>query len=331
LVASGSMENSPLTPAECVRVEADALLRLADRMAGPMKAPVDHAIQRIVACSNTGGRVIAVGLGKSGHIAQKFVATLNSLGTPAQFLHAAEAAHGDIGMVGRHDLLIAFSYSGETEELLRLLDTLKHRAAALIAVCGSAGSTLARASDLVLDVSVDEEACGMNLAPTASTTSMLALSDALAIEAGQRRNFRAEDFALLHPGGRLGHRLQRVRELMHANERLPQVPPETPLLKVIHEMSAKRLGMTTVLSPEGHLLGVISDGDLRRLLEREGGLALERTAGEILHADATWIDEDEFAATALAIMEAKKITAIVACNASRTVTGVLHLHDLWER
>jgi len=331
LVASLRMNKTLLTPAECVRIEANALQDLADRISGEMAAPVEDAIARIVACADDGGRVVATGLGKSGHIAQKFVGTLNSLGVPAQFLHAGEASHGDAGMLTKRDVVIVLTYSGETDEIVAMLTTVKARASALIAICGSATSTVAKAADLVLDVGIDMEACGMNLAPTTSTAAMLALTDALAIESSRRRNFRAEDFAVLHPGGRLGKRLQRVSDLMHFGDRMPRVSAETSLSKVIHEMSEKRLGMTTVLDVKNMLLGVISDGDLRRLLEHEGGTALDRIASDVMHPHPTWIADTAFASQALAMMEEKKITAIVACNADGVAVGVLHLHDLWEK
>jgi arabinose-5-phosphate isomerase len=324
------MAKTVTSPAECVRAEASALLRLAERMEGAMRSSVDDAVARVAACAEAGGRVIAAGMGKSGHVARKWVATLNSLGVAAQFLHAAEAAHGDVGMVHAGDLVVAFSYSGETEELLRLVEVLKSRAAGLIAVCGCATSTLAKAADLVLDVSVDAEACAMNLAPTASTTAMLALGDALAIAVSERRGFGAEDFAALHPGGRLGRRLQKVSELMHAGEKMPRVSAGTLMPAVIHAMSEKRLGMTTIVDGEGRLLGVVSDGDLRRLIEREGGDALKRTAGEVMHRNPVTVSADEFAGVALEAMEARKITSIVAVEGGVAV-GVVHLHDLWER
>lgn len=318
-----------LTAADVVRTEAAALGQLADRMAGPMATDVLQAVELLEVCCGKSARVITTGVGKSGYVARKMTATLNSLGVAAQFLHAGEAAHGDVGMVHGGDVVVVFSYSGETEELLALLETLRDRSAAMIAVCGCAGSTLAKAADVWLDVSVSEEACTMQLAPTASTTAMLALADALAIELGQRLHVRAEDFALLHPGGRLGKRLQTAGALMHAEERLPKVDVNALLPVVIHEMSEKRLGMTTVVDAQGVLLGVISDGDLRRLLQRDGGDALLKTAGDVMSQSAATVREDEFASTAMEMMEAKKITSIVVVNAAGKVAGVLHLHDLW--
>jgi arabinose-5-phosphate isomerase len=243
-------------------------------------------------------------------------------------MHPAEAVHGDLGMLMPGDVVVALSASGETEEILRLLATLKRKGDALISFCCNLDSTLAQASDVVLDCSVEREACGLNLAPTASTTAMLALGDALAIAVSLRKGFRAEDFAELHPGGKLGKRLARVRDLMHSGDAIPVVKPSTPMTDVIYEMSSKKLGVTTV-QEQGHLRGVISDGDLRRLLEREGGAALSRTAGEAMNTNPRTIVSSELAATALAILEERKITSLVVVDNSGIVEGVLHLHDLW--
>jgi len=236
--------------------------------------------------------------------------------------------HGDVGVLLPGDVVIALSASGETEEILRLLATVKRKGDALVSFCCNLASTLAQASDVALDCGVEREACGLNLAPTASTTTMLALGDALAIAVSLRKGFRAEDFAELHPGGKLGKRLAKVRDLMHTGEDVPTVAPSTPMADVIFEMSSKKLGMTTV-QEEGRLRGVISDGDLRRLLEREGGAALSRTAGEAMNANPRTIAAAELAATALAILEERKITSLIVVNADASVEGVLHLHDLW--
>src|SRR5271154_5529660 len=266
--------NTP-TPAQLIRIEAEALLRLAARLEDGMSASFNQALELVMECGRRRGRVVVTGIGKSGIIAQKLVATFNSTGTPALFLHPAEALHGDLGMLAKGDLVLALSYSGETEEIVRLLPTLKRMGDALISFCCALRSTLALASDVVLDVSVEQEACGLGLAPTASTTVMLALGDALAIAASQEKGFRAEDFADLHPGGKLGRKLARVREVMHAGDAIPRVSPATPMPAVIYEMSRKRLGMTTV-TESGKLVGLISDGDLRRLLERQGAKALDK-------------------------------------------------------
>jgi arabinose-5-phosphate isomerase len=311
-----------------IRIEAEALLRLAGRVENGMSASFTQAVELVVECGRRRGRVVVTGIGKSGIIAQKLVATFNSTGTPALFLHPAEALHGDLGMLAKGDLVLALSYSGETEEILRLLPTLKRMGDAVISFCCAMGSTLSLASDVALDVSVEQEACGLGLAPTASTTVMLALGDALAIAASLQKGFRAEDFADLHPGGKLGKKLARVRELMHAGDAIPRVSATTLMPAVIYEMSRKRLGMTTVTEGEA-LIGIMSDGDLRRLLERKGPEALAMTAGESMNATPSTIAPDEFAARALGIMEEKKITSLVVVDPSRAVAGVLHLHDLW--
>jgi arabinose-5-phosphate isomerase len=315
-------------PAALVRTEAAALEALAARLEGPMSETFDRAVELILRCGEERGRVVVTGMGKSGIIAQKIAATLSSTGSPALFLHPAEAVHGDLGVLMPGDVVVALSASGETEEILRLLATLKRKGDSLISFCCNLNSTLAKASDVALDCGVEHEACGLNLAPTASTTAMLALGDALAVAVSLRKGFRAEDFAELHPGGKLGKRLAKVRELMHAGDAVPVVAPSTAMTDVIYEMSSKKLGITTV-QERGRLRGVISDGDLRRLLEREGGAALSKTAGEAMNDSPRTIAGGELAATALAILEERKITSLVVVDAAGTVEGVLHLHDLW--
>jgi arabinose-5-phosphate isomerase len=317
-----------LTPAELVRTEAAALEALAKRLDGPMLADFDRAVELVVRCGEGNGRVVVTGMGKSGVIAQKIAATLSSTGSPALFLHPAEAVHGDLGVLMPGDVVIALSASGETEEILRLLATLKRKGDALVSFCCNLQSTLAQASDVALDCSVEREACGLNLAPTASTTAMLALGDALAVAVSLRKGFKAEDFAELHPGGKLGKQLAKVSDLMHAGENVPVVATRTPMTDVIYEMSSKKLGMTTV-QEDGKLRGVISDGDLRRLLEREGGAALSKTAGEAMNANPRTIAAGELAARALAILEERKITSLVVTDGTGKVEGVVHLHDLW--
>jgi arabinose-5-phosphate isomerase len=317
-----------LGPAALVRLEAAALEGLAVRLDGPMAADFDRAVELIMRCGESNGRVVVTGMGKSGIIAQKIAATLSSTGSPALFLHPAEAVHGDLGVLMPGDVVIALSASGETEEILRLLATLKRKGDALVSFCCNLNSTLAQASDVALDCGVEREACGLNLAPTASTTAMLALGDALAVAVSLRKGFRAEDFAELHPGGKLGKQLAKVRDLMHAGDAVPVVAPATQMTDVIYEMSSKKLGMTTV-QEDGRLRGVISDGDLRRLLEREGGAALSRTAGEAMNARPRTIRGEELAAKALAILEERKITSLVVVDAEQMVEGVVHLHDLW--
>jgi arabinose-5-phosphate isomerase len=321
-------ETELATAADFVRVEAAALTQLAERLETSMAPAFDQAVGLLFACTSGGHSVLVTGIGKSGLIGQKLAATLRSTGTPAQFLHAGEAVHGDIGMLQPGDVVLALSYSGETEELLRLLPTLARMGTTLLSLCGCVTSTLGRASVVTLDVSVDREACSLNLAPTASTTVMLALGDALALELSQRRGWRPEDFAALHPGGLLGRRLQRVRDVMHTGDALPSVGPETSMPDTIHEMSSKHLGMTTVIDAS-QLSGIISDGDLRRLLERKGARALTMTAREMMNPTPVTIEEDAFGTAALAIMEERKITSLVVVG-DGVVRGVVHLHDLWQ-
>jgi len=316
------------TPSRLVRTEAEALLALAERLDGPMAADFERAVERILQCSGARGRVVVTGMGKSGIIAQKIAATLSSTGSPSLFLHPAEAVHGDLGMIVEGDLVVALSASGETEEILRLLVTIQRMGIPLISLVCKMQSTLAQASEIALDCSVPGEACGLGLAPTASTTAMLALGDALAIAVSLRRGFRAEDFAALHPGGKLGKRLATVRQLMHAGDAVPRVSPETPMKDVIYEMSSKKLGMT-VVERDGRLAGIVSDGDLRRLLERDGPDGLRRTAGEVMNPDPKTIGAGELAVRGLHTMEGRKITSLIVVDAERRVEGVLHLHDLW--
>ncbi len=326
-----------------VRIEAEALRALADRIAGPMAKAFDDAVELIHACS---GRVVVTGMGKSGIIARKIAATLSSTGTPALFMHPVDAVHGDLGMVVRGDVVIALSASGETEEILRLLATLKRLQVPLISFTGDAVcekgagespattqttqklSTVAAAADVALDCSVAKEACGLGLAPTASTTAMLALGDALAMTLAEQRGFKEEDFANLHPGGKLGKRLARVESLMHTGDAVPRVTPQTKMPDVIYEMSRKKLGVTAVVDGQ-KLVGVISDGDLRRLLEKRGKDVLDLRAGECMTANPRTIGANEFAATALALMEEKKITSLVVVDGAHTLLGIVHLHDLW--
>jgi arabinose-5-phosphate isomerase len=324
-----------------VRIEAEALKALADRLAGPMAQPFEQAVEMLYGC---GGRVVVTGMGKSGLVARKVAATLSSTGTPAVFLHPAEAVHGDLGMLVRGDVVLALSSSGETEEIVALLPTIKRLGLCLIAMTGDshAGggaratqastkaklSTLAQAADVALDCSVAQEACSLGLAPTASTTTMLALGDALALALAEKRGFKEEDFADLHPGGKLGKKLARVGSLMHSGDAVPRVSPAARMQDVIYEMSRKGLGMTTVVEGE-KLVGVISDGDLRRLLERRGKDILDLTAGECMTRTPRTIHADEFAVTALNTMEQKKITSLVVVDGSGRLEGIVHLHDLW--
>jgi arabinose-5-phosphate isomerase len=270
--------------------------------------------------------VVCSGMGKSGIVMKKVAATLSSTGTPALFLHPAEAVHGDLGMIVAGDVVLAASYSGSTEELLRLVETLKRLGVPLVAITANPASPLARYADLHLPVAIDREACPLNLAPTASTTATLALGDALAMALLEARGFTSEDFALLHPAGQLGKRMLRVEQLMHAGEALPQVTVGTSMREAIYEMSRKGLGITAVTAA-GRLAGCISDGDLRRLLEADEEL-LRRTAGECMNPRPRTIAGHELAAAALRTMEENRITSLFVCEAERLV-GVVHLHDLW--
>jgi arabinose-5-phosphate isomerase len=328
-----------------VRIEAEALRALADRIGGSMAAAFQRAVDLLFCCA---GRVVVTGMGKSGLIARKIAATLSSTGTPALYLHPVDALHGDLGMVVRGDVVLALSLSGETEEILALLETIKRLQVPLIAMTGSAasiqasstrasgtrsasarGSTLAAAADVSLDCSISEEACSLGLAPTASTTTMLALGDALAVTLSEKRGFKEEDFANLHPGGKLGKQLARVESLMHSGDALPCVGPKTKMPDVIYEMSRKKLGVTAVVEAE-ILMGIISDGDLRRLLEKRGKDVLDLTAGECMTKNPQTIEREEFAATALALMEEKKITSLMVVDGSGKLQGIVHLHDLWS-
>ncbi len=331
-----------------VRIEAEALRALADRLAGPMAADFNRALELMFGCR---GRVVVTGMGKSGLIARKIAATLSSTGSPALYLHPVEALHGDLGMIVRGDVVLALSASGETEEILQLMATIKRLQVPLIAMTcediaevradksirATRASTLASAAEVALDCSISKEACSLGLAPTASTTTMLALGDALAVALSEKRGFKAEDFANLHPGGKLGKRLARVESLMHSGDAVPRVTPQTKMPDVIYEMSRKKLGMTTVVEGDRllgeRLLGVISDGDLRRLLEQRGKDALDLTAGECMTRTPKTIGGQEFAASALARMGEMKITSLVVVDSvagnDQRLLGIVHLHDLW--
>ncbi len=318
------------SPSELIRIEAAALEQLAQRLEGPQVEVFERVASLLTATAQSGHRVVLTGVGKSGLIARKIAATLLSTGTSAQFLHPTEALHGDLGLLARGDVLLALSYSGESEELLRLLPVLPRLGVTLVSLTGCTDSALAKASEHVLDVSVDREACNHQLAPTASTTAMLALGDALAIDVSRRLNFQPQDFAELHPGGQLGKRLITIDQLMHTGDALPIVPPDATLPEIIHEMSAKRLGVTTVQSG-GKLLGILSDGDLRRLFASSGPEAFHMTAAEILNPSPRTIAPTPFVGDALALMERHKITALIVTEDGTTassVLGVLHLHDV---
>jgi arabinose-5-phosphate isomerase len=311
------------TARRVLRIEAQAIQDVLARL----DVSFDRAVDVLFACK---GRVVVTGMGKSGLIGRKISGTLSSTGTPSFFLHPAEALHGDLGMLARGDALLAISYGGETQEILNLLETLKRLEIAIVTLTGNLSSTLAEASDVALDVSVKEEACSLNLAPTASTTVAMAIGDALAVSLLEKRGFRPDDFAALHPAGRLGNKLLRVEHLMHSGEAMPRVAPDTSMPAVFHEMSAKKLGMTTVTSPEGKLAGILTDGDLRRLMEKHGGATLAMTAGDCMVRTPQTIGPKILASEALNLMEKKKITSVVVVDpASQKVVGVVHLHDLW--
>ena len=304
-----------------LRTEAAAILGLVDRLD-------ERFAQAVVMLRDCTGRVIVTGMGKSGIICRKIAATLSSTGTPAFFLHPAEAIHGDLGMVHRDDVVIALSHSGETGEVLRLLETIRRLGARLIAVTGSPTSTLAQAADLTLDCHVAEEACPLNLVPTASTTAALALGDALAMTLLIEKGFRQEDFANLHPGGKLGKRLMRVEALMHAGDLAPVVDDRTPMGEVIYEMSRKGMGMTCVVR-SGRLAGIITDGDLRRrMIDTPAVLSL--LAADVMTSRPVTIERSMLAAQALHVMEQRKITSLIVATPDGVVEGVLHLHDLWR-
>jgi len=307
-----------------LRIEAAAILGLVDRLGDDF----ERAVQLLFECR---GRVIVTGMGKSGIICRKIAATLSSTGTSAFFLHPAEAIHGDLGAIREDDVVVALSHSGETGELIRLLESIRRIGARLIAMTGSPASTLGRAADVTLDCSIAEEACPMNLVPTASTTASLALGDALAMTLLVRKGFREEHFASLHPGGKLGRRLLSVEQVMVGGDAAPKVLASTTMPDVIHEMSSKRLGMTCIVGADGTLQGVFTDGDLRRLMmTRPPNAVLALTAGEAMSPNALTISRDVLAVEALRVMETHKITSVVVVNDARVVEGVVHLHDLWR-
>jgi arabinose-5-phosphate isomerase len=304
-----------------LQIEADAIMALVARLDDRFEA----AVRLILDCP---GRVIVTGMGKSGIICRKIAATLSSTGTPAFFLHPADATHGDLGVIQRADVVLALSYSGESEELLRLLETIKRLGARLVVFTGDGSSTLARAADVALDCSVSEEACPLNLVPTASTTAALALGDAMAMTLLVAKGFRQEDFANLHPGGNLGRRLMRVEQLMRTGAQAPVVCGDTLMADVIYEMTSKGLGMTCVTDKAGRLAGIITDGDLRRHISGSKSI-LERNAAAVMTPDPITIDRKALAVEALRTMEQRKITSVVVVDASGRVEGVVHLHHLW--
>ncbi len=305
-----------------LRTEAAAILGLVDRVDGNF----ERAVQLLFECR---GRVIVTGMGKSGIICRKIAATLSSTGTSAWFLHPAEATHGDLGAIREDDVVLALSHSGETNELLQLLESIRRLGARLIAVTGDPASTLARAADITLDCSIANEACPMNLVPTASTTAALALGDALAMTLLVKKGFREDQFASLHPGGKLGRRLARVENVMSSGDAAPIVRTTTAMPDVIHQMSSKRLGMTAVVDETNRLVGVFTDGDLRRLMSRTSNV-LGLSAGEAMTPTPITIRRELLAVEALKVMETHKITSVIVADEQGAVEGVVHLHDLWR-
>jgi arabinose-5-phosphate isomerase len=310
------------TARRVLKIEAQAIEDVFARL----DATFEKAVDILFACK---GRVVVTGMGKSGLVGRKISATLSSTGTPSFFLHPADALHGDLGMLTRGDSVLAVSYGGETEEIISLLEALKRLQVPLVTLTGKVSSTLAKASDVTLDVSVREEACSLNLAPTASTTVAMAVGDALAVSLLERRGFQPQDFADLHPAGRLGTKLLRVEHTMHSGDALPHVSLHAPMPEVIHEMSSKGLGMTTVIEPDGRLAGILTDGDLRRLMEKHRGATLEMSAAAAMTRNPQTIGPHVLASEALNQMEKRKITSVVVVDESKKVLGVVHLHDLW--
>jgi arabinose-5-phosphate isomerase len=305
-----------------LKTEAAAILDIEQRLDERFM----RAVEILKACA---GRVIVTGMGKSGIVCRKIAATLSSTGTPAFFLHPAEAIHGDLGVLQANDVVMALSYSGETDELLRLMETIKRLGARLIALTGAPSSTLAVAADVALDCRVSQEACPFNLVPTASTTAALALGDALAMALLVEKGFSEDDFASLHPGGKLGKRLMRASQLMHGGDDAPVVSATTPVPELIYEMSRKGLGMSCVVDGAGTLVGIVTDGDLRRHMGR-GSRLLEATAGDVMTRDPVTVAADVMAVEVLNVLEAQRITSFVVVDAGMRVLGVVHLHDLWR-
>jgi arabinose-5-phosphate isomerase len=304
------------------QVESEAIAGLVEHL----DARFEKAVDILYSCK---GRAVVTGLGKSGLIGRKVAATFSSMGTPSLFLHAADALHGDLGMLAAGDVLVAISASGETQELIDLIEPAKRLGIALITLTAHANSPLGTASDVVLDISVKEEACPLNLAPTSSTAAALAMGDALAVVIAERRDFQEHDFAALHPGGRLGKKLRRIESLMHKGDDLPRVLPTTKMPDVIYEMSRKGLGLTAVTKPDGRLMGIITDGDLRRVMQRRKQNVLDLAAIDCMTKKPVTLPRTELAAAALRLMEEKKITSVIVVDSGGRLEGVVHIHDLW--
>jgi arabinose-5-phosphate isomerase len=306
---------------EVIKIEAEMISRLADRIGEDFA----RACQYLLDCT---GRVVVIGVGKSGHISKKIAATLASTGCPAFFIHPSEAKHGDIGMITKHDVIIAISYSGESEEMVALLPYIKRMSIPLIALTGKAHSALAKAASVHLDVSVEKEACPLGLAPTSSTTAALVMGDALAMAILDKRGFTEDDFAMSHPGGTLGRRLLlRVNEIMHQSLSIPVVRSGSSLKEALVEMTHKKLGMTTVIDAEGKLIGIFTDGDVRRTLDNNTDIH-QTNIETVMSKSPKTISSDMLAAEALNIMETYKITSLVVTNEHHQPHGILHIHDI---
>ena len=317
-----SVSSSLETARQVLRIESEAIARAVSRLDGTF----ERAVEILAACR---GRIVTSGMGKSGIICRKIAATLSSTGTPALFLHPAEAVHGDLGMLARGDVVLLISNSGETDELLRLLATIKRLGLPLLSLVGDTSSRLAAHSDLILDTGVDQEACALGLAPTASTAVALALGDALAIALSQKKGFRAEEFARLHPGGGLGKQLVLVEDLMHVGESVPMIREGALMSDAIAEMSRKGLGIVAVRGRDARLLGVITDGDLRRHLEQGAEMFLDRRVEDCMTPSPVTIESKELATRALDILERRRITSLMVVDDSGRIIGIIHLHDLW--
>lgn len=305
-----------------LKIEADAVSALTEKL----NSNFEKAVEIIF---NSKGRVVVTGMGKSGLVGKKIAATLASTGTPAFFMHPAEASHGDLGMVTADDVIIAISNSGETEELVGLIPFLKRFNVSLISMAGNADSTLSKAADVTLDISVKEEACPMGVVPTASTTATMAMGDALAVVLLTKRGFKEEDFASFHPGGSLGKKLFiKVKDLMHTGDALPIVSPDILMIEATVEISSKRLGVTIVADNDNKILGIVTDGDLRRGIEKWGKPFFDMKAGEVMTKNPKTISEDELAVKALSIMEKHSITSIVVPDDNGRAKGIIHLHDI---
>lgn len=319
---SGGSRVSRETARQVLVIESEAVAALAARLDDRF----DRAVDLLVGCK---GRVVVTGMGKSGIVCQKIAATLSSTGTPAYFLHPAEALHGDIGLLVPGDVVLAVSNSGETEELVRCLELVRRVGVPVVAFTGRRGSTLAKHADVHVDVSVAREACALDLAPTASTTAALAMGDALAVACYERRGFTAKDFALTHPGGRLGRKVTEVRELMRHGDAVPSVRETASMAEAVREMSSKGLGMTCVVDAGGRLVGILTDGDLRRRMLKHDR-PLDGPVADAMTRTPVTIAPEALAGEALRILEERKITALAVADGERVLVGVVQIHDLWR-